>query len=161
MGTYGRISVPGACSPRGLAIDGVKAGGAAVEHALGPADPILGAPLTIALPDGVDRVEIGYRTGPNASALQWLDPRRTAGGRQPFRIHFAPAVHANVWQHARGDKGVEICGVLVGFWFARQPLVAAVFDPYVKMINALPRVVLAPIFALWLGLGITGRPAFG
>ena len=45
-------------------------------------------------------------------------------------------------------------GVLVGFWFARQPRVAAVFDPYVKMINALPRVVLAPIFALWLGLGI-------
>ena len=30
-------------------------------------------------------------------------------------------------------------GVLVGFWFARQPLVAAVFDPYVKMVNALPR----------------------
>ena len=45
-------------------------------------------------------------------------------------------------------------GVLVGFWFARQPLIAAVFDPYVKMVNALPRVVLAPIFALWLGLGI-------
>ena len=30
-------------------------------------------------------------------------------------------------------------GVLVGFWFAQQPRVAAVFDPYVKMINALPR----------------------
>ncbi|OYZ88859.1 MAG: ABC transporter permease, partial [Rhizobiales bacterium 17-65-6] len=36
-------------------------------------------------------------------------------------------------------------GVLVGFWFARQQLIAAVFDPYVKMANALPRVVLAPI----------------
>ena len=47
-------------------------------------------------------------------------------------------------------------GVLVGFWFARQPIVAAVFDPYVKMVNALPRVVLAPIFTLWLGLG-SGR----
>src|SRR4051794_23161623 len=34
-------------------------------------------------------------------------------------------------------------GVMVGFWFARQPRVAAVFDPYVKMVNALPRVVLA------------------
>src|SRR5262249_5040663 len=37
-------------------------------------------------------------------------------------------------------------GILFGFWFARQPRVAAVFDPYVKMTNALPRVVLAPIF---------------
>jgi ABC-type amino acid transport system permease subunit len=47
----------------------------------------------------------------------------------------------------------SVAGVLIGFWFAQQPRVAAVFDPYVKMINALPRVVLAPIFALWLGLG--------
>lgn len=52
-------------------------------------------------------------------------------------------------------------GVLVGFWFARQQLVAEVFDPYVKMTNALPRVVLAPIFALWLGLGIWSKVALG
>jgi NitT/TauT family transport system permease protein len=55
----------------------------------------------------------------------------------------------------------SLSGVAVGFWFARQPLVAAVFDPYVKMANALPRVVLAPIFALWLGLGIWSKVALG
>jgi NitT/TauT family transport system permease protein len=52
-------------------------------------------------------------------------------------------------------------GVLIGFWFARRPTVAAVFDPYVKMTNALPRVVLAPIFTLWLGLGIWSKVALG
>jgi NitT/TauT family transport system permease protein len=55
----------------------------------------------------------------------------------------------------------SIAGVAVGFWFARQPMVAAVFDPYVKMANALPRVVLAPIFALWFGLGIWSKVALG
>ncbi len=35
------------------------------------------------------------------------------------------------------------------------------FEPYVKMMNALPRVVLAPIFALWLGLGIWSKVALG
>ena len=55
----------------------------------------------------------------------------------------------------------SVGGVLIGFWFARKPLVAAVFDPYVKMANALPRVVLAPIFALWLGLGIWSKVALG
>ena len=55
----------------------------------------------------------------------------------------------------------SLAGILVGFWFAQQPLVAAVFDPYVKMINALPRVVLAPIFALWFGLGIWSKVALG
>jgi NitT/TauT family transport system permease protein len=55
----------------------------------------------------------------------------------------------------------SIGGILVGFWFARQPRTAAVFDPYVKMVNSLPRVVLAPIFTLWLGLGIWSKVALG
>jgi NitT/TauT family transport system permease protein len=55
----------------------------------------------------------------------------------------------------------SIAGIVIGFWFARQPIVAAVFDPYVKMTNALPRIVLAPIFALWLGLGIWSKVALG
>ena len=54
-----------------------------------------------------------------------------------------------------------IGGVLVGFIFALLPRLAAVFDPYIKMVNALPRVVLAPIFALWLGLGIWSKVALG
>lgn len=52
-------------------------------------------------------------------------------------------------------------GVAIGFWFARKPLLALIFDPYVKAANALPRVVLAPIFALWLGLGIWSKVALG
>ena len=55
----------------------------------------------------------------------------------------------------------SVAGVLVGFWFAQQPRTAAVFDPYVKMANALPRVVLAPIFTLWFGLGIWSKVALG
>ena len=55
----------------------------------------------------------------------------------------------------------SVLGVLIGFWFARKPLVAAIFDPYVKMINSLPRVVLAPIFTLWFGLGILSKVALG
>ena len=50
---------------------------------------------------------------------------------------------------------------MVGFWFARRPRLAAVFDPYVKGANALPRVVLAPIFTLWFGLGIWSKVALG
>ena len=55
----------------------------------------------------------------------------------------------------------SVGGILVGFWFARKPLIAAIFDPYVKMINALPRIVLAPIFTLWFGLGIWSKVALG
>ncbi|SHG01296.1 ABC transporter permease [Bradyrhizobium erythrophlei] len=66
-----------------------------------------------------------------------------------------------LWESILAFAIGSLSGVLVGFWFARQPRVAAVFDPYVKMANALPRVVLAPIFALWLGLGIWSKVALG
>jgi NitT/TauT family transport system permease protein len=52
-------------------------------------------------------------------------------------------------------------GILLGFVFARNDTLAAVFDPYIKASNALPRVVLAPIFALWFGLGIWSKVALG
>lgn len=74
-----------------------------------------------------------------------------------------------VWQHLSITliEGLlafatgSIAGIVLGFWFARKPLVAAVFEPYIKMFNALPRVVLAPIFMLWLGLGIWSKVALG
>jgi NitT/TauT family transport system permease protein len=52
-------------------------------------------------------------------------------------------------------------GILLGFVFARRDWLAAIFDPYIKAANALPRVVLAPIFALWFGLGIWSKVALG
>jgi NitT/TauT family transport system permease protein len=66
-----------------------------------------------------------------------------------------------LWESILAFAIGSFSGVMIGFWFARQPRVAAVFDPYVKMANALPRVVLAPIFTLWLGLGIWSKVALG
>src|SRR6266516_5156364 len=66
-----------------------------------------------------------------------------------------------LWESILAFAIGSLAGVAVGFWFARQPRVAAVFDPYVKMASALPRVVLAPIFTLWLGLGIWSKVALG
>jgi NitT/TauT family transport system permease protein len=52
-------------------------------------------------------------------------------------------------------------GIVMGFWLGLAPLASLVLDPYIKAANALPRVVLAPIFALWLGLGIWSKVALG
>src|SRR4029077_3204993 len=54
-----------------------------------------------------------------------------------------------------------VFGVGLGLAFARVDLIAAVFDPYIRMFNALPRVILAPIFLLWFGLGIASKVALG
>ena len=49
----------------------------------------------------------------------------------------------------------------MGFAVAVLPKVAAVLGPYIRIANALPRVVLAPIFLLWFGLGIWSKVALG
>ena len=52
-------------------------------------------------------------------------------------------------------------GIVAGFALARLPIAGAIFDPYIRVFNALPRVVLAPIFLLWFGLGIWSKVALG
>jgi NitT/TauT family transport system permease protein len=52
-------------------------------------------------------------------------------------------------------------GMILGFGLARAPLLSQLFDPYIRVLNALPRVVLAPIFLLWFGLGIWSKVALG
>jgi NitT/TauT family transport system permease protein len=50
-----------------------------------------------------------------------------------------------------------LLGILIGFLFAFMPVVARVFDPLMVLLNALPRVVLAPLFVLWFGLGLLSK----
>jgi NitT/TauT family transport system permease protein len=50
-------------------------------------------------------------------------------------------------------------GLLCGLWLALAPTAGAILDPYVKAANSMPRVILAPIFALWFGLGIWSKVA--
>lgn len=55
----------------------------------------------------------------------------------------------------------SLFGVVSGLVLARVDLLSAVLDPYIRVLNALPRVILAPIFLLWFGLGIASKVALG
>jgi aminopeptidase N len=80
---------------RGLAIEGVFDGaGRELGYTLHPEEPILGARLEIALIAPAEAVRIRYRTSPEASALQWLEPAQTAGGAAPFLFSQCQAIHA-------------------------------------------------------------------
>ena len=54
-----------------------------------------------------------------------------------------------------------VFGVIVGLWLALAPTASVIFDPYIKAINAMPRVILAPIFFVWFGLDIASKVALG
>ena len=70
---------------------------AAAKFTVGQSDPILGAPLTIQLPERVAQVRIHYSTNPDASGLQWLEPPQTAGKKNPFMFTQSEAIHARSW----------------------------------------------------------------
>ena len=54
-----------------------------------------------------------------------------------------------------------LAGLAMGMWLALSPVVGAILDPYIKALNSMPRVILAPIFSVWFGLGIASKVALG
>ena len=97
---------------RGLEIERAESGDGSrwskARHEFGPADPILGAGLSVELPAGHDRVRIFYATSPNASGLQWLEPAQTAGRRHPFLFSQSQAIHARSWAPVQDTPAVRI-----------------------------------------------------
>lgn len=50
-------------------------------------------------------------------------------------------------------------GIVVGIALGRNRMLADIFSIYIKVINSIPRVVLAPIFIMLLGLGLASKVA--
>jgi NitT/TauT family transport system permease protein len=55
----------------------------------------------------------------------------------------------------------SLMGLLCGLWLALSPMASAILEPYIKAMNSMPRIILAPIFAVWFGLGIASKVALG
>jgi NitT/TauT family transport system permease protein len=55
----------------------------------------------------------------------------------------------------------SVLGLAFGLWLGLSPMASALLDPYITAANAMPRVVLAPIFMVWFGLGIWSKVALG
>ncbi len=61
---------------------------------LGDEKPFMGKPLQVGITKRTEFVRIHYRTSPEASGLQWLSPKQTAGGKLPYLFSQAQANHA-------------------------------------------------------------------
>lgn len=54
-----------------------------------------------------------------------------------------------------------ILGVAAGLWLGLSNTASLLLDPYIKALNAMPRVILGPIFVVWFGLGIWSKVMLG
>ncbi len=52
-----------------------------------------------------------------------------------------------------------ILGILVGMLLGWYRTLDAMFEPFVTMFNAMPRVALLPLIIIWLGIGIESKVA--
>ena len=52
-----------------------------------------------------------------------------------------------------------VVGVLLGVAAALVPIIAELLEPVMTVLNAVPRVILAPLFVIWLGIGLASKIA--
>lgn len=76
-------------------------------------------------------------------------------GRADIYVHLGVTLLETVLAFGIGT----LLGLAFGLWLALAPTASAILDPYVKAANSMPRVILAPIFGLWFGLGIWSKVA--
>ncbi|HEY0824744.1 MAG TPA: ABC transporter permease [Ramlibacter sp.] len=76
-------------------------------------------------------------------------------GRADIYVHLGVTLLETVLAFGIGT----VLGLAVGLWLALAPTASIILDPYIKALNSMPRVILAPIFAMWFGLGIWSKVA--
>lgn len=69
--------------------------------------------------------------------------------------HTIVTIEETLWGFVIGSA----LGILSGLIFARFGTLDAIFDPFLNVLNALPRVALAPLFILWFGIDQTSKVA--
>ena len=102
-----------------------------------------------------------------ASHLGWVDPFYA-----PPPSAIAAAVgglfaDGEIYKHLEATFGAAmlglglglIGGVLLGLLAALARPVAELLEPVMAMLNAIPRVILAPLFIIWLGIGLASKVA--
>jgi len=72
-----------------------------------------------------------------------------------------PHLAITLWETVLAFAVGSLLGLVVGLWLALSPLASAIAEPYITAMNAMPRVILAPIFAVWFGLGVLSKVALG
>ncbi|AJW47096.1 ABC transmembrane type-1 domain-containing protein [Ralstonia mannitolilytica] len=101
-----------------------------------------------------------------------------AGVVDPFYFSMPSSIVARIWEwFTAGDIYTHLAitlaetilsfgigtllGISLGLWLGLSKLAAEVLDPFIKVFNAIPRILLAPIFVMWFGLGLTSKVALG
>ena len=97
----------------------------------------------------------------------WLNPLYMPTPSQIWGALVELFAEGRIWPHLEATFTAAlvglalgiIVGVLLGVLAALIPLIAELLEPVMLLLNAVPRVILAPLYVIWLGIGVASKVA--
>ena len=99
-----------------------------------------------------------------AARLEWIDTFLTSSPSKIYHLFIAQLSDGSIFKHIAISVSETIAGFLIGtilgiiiaivLWWS--DFLAIVLDPYLVILNSLPKTALAPIIIIWAGAGYTG-----
>jgi NitT/TauT family transport system permease protein len=96
-----------------------------------------------------------------------LDPFYAPPPSEILRVVYSLFAEGRILNHLEATFTAALAGLVIGvalgifFGFAAAliPLVAELLEPVMMLLNAIPRVILAPLFVIWLGIELPSKVA--
>jgi NitT/TauT family transport system permease protein len=96
---------------------------------------------------------------------RWIEPFLISSPGRIFTSLIAGFRDGDLLQHtwvtfeeiAIGFPVGAISGIALGYAFGRSRLLADIFEPIIVALNGIPRTALAPLFIVWLGIGLWSK----
>ena len=101
------------------------------------------------------------------SGIGWLDPFYLPPPSTVAAVLVSLFADGGIGMHLQatfvaafaGLLGGIALGIALGFAAALSPIVAELLEPVMMLLNAIPRVILAPLFVIWLGIDLASKVA--
>jgi NitT/TauT family transport system permease protein len=96
-----------------------------------------------------------------------IDPFYSPPPTEVLRVILSLFTEGKIFSHLEATFTAALAGLLLGlaigvflgFAAALIPLVAEVLEPVMMLLNAIPRVIMAPLFVIWLGIDLASKVA--
>src|SRR5690606_24955186 len=96
-----------------------------------------------------------------------LDPFYMPPPSDVVAVLFSVFADGSIWSHLEATFSAALLGlviglligIILGFTAALVPILAELLEPLMMLLNAIPRVILAPLFVIWLGIDLGSKVA--
>ena len=96
-----------------------------------------------------------------------LDPFYMPPPSDVVAVLFSVFADGSIWSHLEATFSAALLGlviglligIILGFAAALVPILAELLEPLMMLLNAIPRVILAPLFVIWLGIDLGSKVA--